>query len=439
MSSHNSKSKAVVEFQRRLFASRFFTVSVLLHFIIVLAFGGTVLFNHYAEPPDFTGEEGGTFVAAEASAAAPPQTTPTETAPEMTVTTPVPNSNPSDITAITTSAPSEVSFSIPQISAPTISPTSNMSQQIGPVAPAVGNMQLSAAQTKEIAAFTGGWAKKGGSGGGPGSSTRTREFEFTAYLAKYGDPNDPQRGGDWASTNWVRDGKIYGGSLPNLLYLMNKMSRDKIKAAPNAVPLELSSQEIFAKKPPFIFFTGHRDFVLTNQEVENLRKYVSLGGCIWGDSSLPGRRSRFDIAFRREMRRVISDADKDWEKIPPNHPMFTKNLYYPEIKEPPAGLNYYQEPVYALKFAGEVAVIYTANDYGDMWQIGLDEKWQPDTSRDEKGNWIAMNMAMWQRRDLYYRNLEVGPISNAYKFGTNLVIHLLTRWEDRVRGVPMGL
>ncbi len=440
MSSNNSKSKAVMEFQRKLFASRFFTISVLLHFILVVAFGGTVLFQRYSEPPDFTGEEGGGFVSADTASSAAPPPQASEVAPEMTVSTPVPSANPTDITAITTSAVSDVSFTMPAIAPPVISPTASMNTSMAASsAPSMSGASLTAAQSREIAAFTGGWAKKGGSGGGPGSSPRTREFEFTAYLAKYGDPNDPQRGGDWASTNWLREGKIVGGSLPNLLYYMNKMSRDKIKAAPNAVPLELSSQEIFAKKPPFIFFTGHRDFVLTNQEVENLRKYISLGGCVWGDSSLPGRRSRFDIAFRREMRRVISDADKDWEKLPPNHAMFTKNLYYQEIKEPPTGMNFYKEPVYALKFAGEVAIIYTANDYGDMWQIGVDEKGQPDMSVDEKGRHIAMNIGIWNRRNLYYRNIEMPAVINTYKFGTNVVIHLLTRWEDRVRGVPTGL
>ena len=58
---------------------------------------------------------------------------------------------------------------------------------------------------------------------------------------------------------------------------------------------------IFNKKPPFIFFTGHRDFHLTDKEVTNLRNYIIVGGCVWGDSSLAGHRSRFDIAFRREM------------------------------------------------------------------------------------------------------------------------------------------
>ena len=52
---------------------------------------------------------------------------------------------------------------------------------------------------------------------------------------------------------------------------------------------------LLAKKPPFVFFTGHRDFKLNDKEIENLQKYLQLGGAVWGDSSLPGSRSRFDL------------------------------------------------------------------------------------------------------------------------------------------------
>lgn len=442
MSTNNSKSRGFRQFQRRLFNSRFFTVSVLIHFIFVLTFGGTVLFNKYVEPPDFTGDDGGGFVSDSKPEALPPdQEQPPVPTEATTMTVPVQvNQQSSSLDIVSTVNPTNVNFTVPTISTPTLSPTGDLTkiaQVAAPKVAAVGNMNLTAAQARDIKAFTSGWVK--GGSGGVGSSPRQREFLFTAYLAKYGDPSDPARGGDWASTNEIRNGKITKGSLSNLLYYMNKMSRDKIHANPDAVPLDLSSNEIFAKKPPFIFFTGHRNFVLTDKEVANLQKYIRLGGCIWGDSSLPGRHSRFDLAFRREMRRIIPDADKDWEVLPPTHPMFTKNLYYPEIKAPPAGINFYQEPVYALKFAGEVAILYTANDYGDMWQIGLNQKGEVDLSRDEFMNYVATNMGFWLRRGTYFRNLDQDSLQQSYKFGTNVVIHLLTRWEDRLKNVPTGL
>ena len=57
------------------------------------------------------------------------------------------------------------------------------------------------------------------------------------------------------------------------------------------------------------------DFKLTDQEVKNLGEYLRSGGCIWGDSSLPGQRSRFDIAFRREMLRLMPELNQKWHEI----------------------------------------------------------------------------------------------------------------------------
>jgi hypothetical protein len=299
-----------------------------------------------------------------------------------------------------------------------------------PNVPSASAKGLSKDIAGKIANFTQGWSK-----GGTASFTKplkSREFEFTAYLAKYA-------GGDWASTVRIEDGAITGGSLPNLLYMCSKMSKKKIQAEPQAQPLDLASDEIFQKKPPFIWFTGHRDFKLTDKEVEVLGEYLRRGGCIWGDSSLPGQRSRFDIAFRREMLRLVPDPNQPWAQIPPNHEMFTTRAYFTEIRAVPPGVNFYDEPVYTLTgYGGEIAVIYTANDYGDMWQFGLDENGKFDMSRDEKRRLIAINEEMWHRRNLYFRNIDEKPLLDTYKFGMNIIIHLLTRWEDKIRNVPMG-
>lgn len=437
----------VSDFQKKLFASRFFTISVLLHFILVVTLGTTALFHAASEPDDFTGGDGGGggFIEAENASPPPPvevaQQPDTQMQPDVNLNTAIPSMD-NTIEAITTSAPTDAAFTIPAIAPPVVTPTASIASTVPPpqvpTTPTASG-QLTAAQAATIGKFTQQWAPDGP--GGRGSSVKDRRFEFTAYLAKYGNPNDRERGGNWASTVRLDKDRVVGGSLPNLLWLMNRLSGNRIKANPDPVPLDLSSDAIFAHRPPFIFFTGHRDFTLTDKEVENLRKYVSSGGCIWGDSSLPGRRSRFDIAFRREMRRVISDADKDWETLPANHPLYTneRNMYFREIKEPPPGMNFYQEPVYALKFAGEVAIIYTANDYGDMWQFGVDTQGKFDYSRDEKRQYVAMNAAMLRHRGTYFRNVEEPAVFNTFKFGTNVVMHLLTRWEDRLRTAPRGL
>jgi hypothetical protein len=286
---------------------------------------------------------------------------------------------------------------------------------------------MTTAQARAIQSFVSGWGVGGQGTGG----LRQRKFKFTAYLAKYAM-------GDWNATVSMSGSRIVKGSLPNLLFFMKKFSADRIDANPNPEPLNLASSEIFTVKPPFIFFNGRRDFKLSDQEVENLRKYVLSGGAIWGDSSLPGRRSRFDIAFRREMRRVLPDRDKDFEALPADHPIY-KGGYFQNIQTAPSGLNYYQEPVEVLRIFGEIAVIYTMNAYGVMWQIGIDEKGQPDLRRTESGAMVATDENIWERREFYFRNLSPEALLASYQFGTNVVTHLLVRWENPLRRVPTGL
>ena len=412
--------------------SRFFTISFVLHALLIVIFGGTVLFEAMQEPPDFEGGEGG-FIAGGEEVAAPPvaQAQPQETT--FTVSTPTVQNT--TVAAITTTGQNPLNFSMDAIITPStmVTPTTTTTAVSAAPATSVSAAGMSAAVAGQIREFTGGWGK----GTGSGTGTRQREFDFTAFIAKY-------NGGNWDSVFRVRD-NIPQGALPNLLEFMSKESRDKIKTNYNkveAVPLD--SDRIFAAKPPFIFFTGSRDFVLTDKEVTNLQKYVRLGGAIWGDSSVPGRGSAFDIAFRREMRRVIPDKDKDFEELAENDAMFRRAPYFPEVQKQPAGLNYYQEPVYVMRYFGQIAVIYTANNYGDMWEFGIKQKgpreWEINVDSDAKGDKVALNWDLYINNGLYIHNANplppIAAILETYKFGTNMVIHLLTRWEDKLRSAP---
>ncbi len=425
------------KFVDKLRNSRDFTISLLLHVILVSIFGGTVLFQAVQEPPDFEGGGEGFVGSSEPVAAPPPQTqvaTPTQDI--SVLATPV---NTSAVNAITTTATSPMNFNMAQMVMAPPAPTAPTAMAAPkPVAPSAGTgMQMSAADAKAIGDFTKGWGGTGhGKGSGSGSGTRSREFVFVAYIGQYGGANS-----GWDSTiSSVGDikGVINNGSLPNLLAYMSSRSKNKITTNYDKVTaIKLDSQEIFEKKPPFIFLTGSKDFRLTEAEVENLRKYVRLGGAIWGDASVPGRNSRFDLAFRREMKRVIPDKDKDWGELPKNHPLFdARQAYYPEVTTVPPGINFYNEPVYALKIYGEVAIIYTANDYGDMWQIGLLPDGKVDMRRNAQNQNVALNVNIWNNRDIYLRNISEPSLDLTYKFGTNIVLHLLTRWDSKVKSAP---
>jgi len=365
------------ELPRKAFNSRFFTISALLHFILVLVLGGTVLVaprmaDDFAATPqaDFEPGSGGVDVIEEPHRA-PENTARLDTdkaVPEIQVLgSSGAGSNLQAIDLIHSERavmPPDFSSGLP--STPGALPVAPGSLSGSPVMHTPGSAGFSREQLQKMRDFNDHRVK------GPSGTAQEGKYRFTICLAKYGDPNDPQRAGDWASTHRLKEGKIVGGSLPNLAFMMTAFSKGRMNAEFDPEPIDLASDTLFSRRPPFVFFTGHRDFVLTEREVENLRKYVMLGGCVWGDSSLPGRRSRFDIAFRREMRRVIPEVVHEWEVVRQDHPMFTRDLLFREVKAHPAGMNFYQEPVYALRLYGEIAVLYTANDYADLWQIGID-------------------------------------------------------------------
>jgi hypothetical protein len=407
-----------------------FTFSAFIHAVIIIILGGTVLLKVQQEAPDFVAEGDG-LVSPDVKMITPeekPQLDsadfkPTSDAASTAVSSP-------SLVAITTSAQATSSLNALAMLTPTLRTPTDLNKPLASAPPPMRG-KLDAKMAGKIAGFTSGWAVGGTAS--MGKPLKSREFQFTAYLAKY-------QGGDWDSTVWFRDGRpeIAGGSLPNLLYLVGRLSKGKIRAEPQAVPLDLASDDIFVKRPPFIWFTGHRDFKLTDKEVENLAEYLRNGGCLWGDSSVPGQRSRFDIAFRREMLRLVPPGEQ-WSALPTNHPIYAAN-YFTELRGVAPGVNFYDEPVYALNgYGGSIAILYTANDYGDMWQFGLDDAYEFDTTRDEKRRMVAINEEMWHRRGLYFRNIEPKPLKETYMFGTNIIVHLLTRWEDKVRTAPRAL
>ncbi len=415
--------------------SRFFTISFILHVLLIAFFGGTVLVEVMQKPSDFTGGPHG-FVAVPEHQPAPPR--PDQGLPPGTTINVAPQpSQSAPPPIITTIGPSRLDFSGDLLPTPAGIPAIAPTMPSAPTAPQPGSTRLDASAAGQIGEFTKGW----GTDTGGGVGTRQREFEFTAFIARYS-------GGNWDSVFRVRDG-FPMGALPNLLEFMSKESRDKIKTNYRKVePVALDSDKIFAPDPsrpggaPFIFFTGSRDFVLTDKEVANLQRYIRSGGAIWGDSSVPGRGSAFDIAFRREMKRVMADKDKEFEPLDARDPLFAKAAYFQGVKEAPAGLNHYQEPVYVMRYFGEISIIYTANDYGDMWEFGVEQKdgkdWIVNINRNERGERIALEWDLYINSGIYVHNVNPNPpaasIMDTYKFGANMIIHLLTRWEDKLRG-----
>ncbi len=114
---------------------------------------------------------------------------------------------------------------------------------------------------------------------------------------------------------------------------------------------------------PLLFMTGHYDFTLTDAQVANLRQYLMRGGVVL--ASAAAGLSPFDIAFRREMARVMEG--QAFVRLPPTHPLFTQGpiridrvAYSPLVQAENPELD--QPEFFGLFHEDRLAVIYTPFD-----------------------------------------------------------------------------
>ena len=167
---------------------------------------------------------------------------------------------------------------------------------------------------------------------------------FQIALLKY------NGGGDWYANLET--------SLPNLIRYSN--SELGMNINPEQAIVEASSQDLF--RYPFIHMTGHGNWVLSNQEAENLRKYLLAGGFLHIDDNYG-----MDPYVRPQMKKIFPELD--FIEIPFSHPIFHQKFDFPnglpkihehDAKPPQA---------FALIFEGRVVCLYTFQcDLGDGWE-----------------------------------------------------------------------
>ena len=327
---------------RRFLRSPYVLIALAIHLLLLIGFGSRTIFKGMQQKGEF--QAGDVLVATPGEPPAPPppmpQPTPDETVPVPTQMTTTPN----DVIASDVLNPN--SFTMPD-AVPIVAPEIAALSKAAPPAP----KQSSDSFAKRAAAvrdFTKGWGKDGQSG--PTGTGKATQAKFTCYIAKANGINPNIYHQVDAAT-----GNITGGPIPNLLRMINAWSNGRIEAEATPQPLDLAGQELFVKKPPFVYFAGFNDFKLSDAEVENLRKYLVTGGAIWGDNGLAGKGSRFDIAFRREMKRVIPDADKNFEEIPLANPIFQGDKAFFQVTKLPLGMNYRADMVETIRIDDEVA------------------------------------------------------------------------------------
>ncbi|MBQ9417864.1 MAG: DUF4159 domain-containing protein [Bacteroidales bacterium] len=156
-------------------------------------------------------------------------------------------------------------------------------------------------------------------------------------------------GGDWYANPT---------SLTNLIAFCNQTLHMGLN--PQYATVELSSPDLF--NYPFLHLTGHGNILLTDREVQNLRRYLIGGGFLHIDDNYGLR--QFIVP---QMKRVFPELD--FVELPFSHPIYHQHYQFPDglpkIHEhdnlPPKG--------YGLVWEGRLVCFFTWEcDLGDGWE-----------------------------------------------------------------------
>jgi len=107
-------------------------------------------------------------------------------------------------------------------------------------------------------------------------------------------------------------------ALRNLLMAMNQTAG--MAASTRPVNLPASDPTLF--NYPVLFMHGKNSFQISNQEAQQISKYLDQGGVLFADSVCGSK--QFDESFRQLMKRIF--PDRKLERIPVTHEMFSTGI-----------------------------------------------------------------------------------------------------------------
>lgn len=156
-------------------------------------------------------------------------------------------------------------------------------------------------------------------------------------------------GGDWYANPTA---------IPNLIKFTNENCNTSISENPETV--EANSDDIF--NFPILFMTGHGNVLFSNEDIENLRNYLTSGGFLHISDNYG-----LDKFIRRELKKLFPSLEL--QEIPENHPIFNQTFNFP--KGIPKIHEHDKKPAQAfgLFFEGRLIVFYDyETDLSDGWE-----------------------------------------------------------------------
>ncbi len=156
-------------------------------------------------------------------------------------------------------------------------------------------------------------------------------------------------GGDWYANKTA---------LPNLIAFCNQYIDTGL--APEEETVEIGSSELFLY--PYVYMTGHGNIVFSEDEAQNLRRYLLSGGFLHIDDNYG-----LDEFVRIEMKKVFPELE--FIELPNDHLIYHQKFAFakglPKIHEhdgkPAQG--------FGLVYEGRLVCFYTyESDLGNGWE-----------------------------------------------------------------------
>ena len=185
----------------------------------------------------------------------------------------------------------------------------------------------------------------------------------------------------WGSAGyWITDAP---DSDLNLSFRLQQMT--SMKVDPDGRFLELTDPELF--NYPFVYMTGHGNVIFSDQDVKNLRQYLTNGGFLHIDDNYG-----LDKFIRPQMKKVFPELS--FVELPANHTIYNQKFKFP------GGLPKIHEhdnkrpQGFALIYKGRVVCYYTFEcDLGNGWE---DFGTYPEDSQETRGKALKMGANLVQ-------------------------------------------
>lgn len=165
-------------------------------------------------------------------------------------------------------------------------------------------------------------------------------------------------------------------ALPYFFYQLKLRTHGEFPAYVDNRGIELIGDEIYDY--PLIYFTSHYPFTFTDEEVENLKKFLARGGTLLLDDctgsgpfmdSVPSNVQR--IAPGEDLHLMLR-GDERFEDLFSMVYTFSR---LPRLKEN------LMKPFQAVFMNGRPAILFCPNDYGCQWEVS-----SPPTALNPLGN-----------------------------------------------------